>query len=188
MYPSAGGNQRDAGLWGGQEINRSGVVPLILVFLIYWCAPAGNNKGSAWTEETEGITLENRHREAIYSSHRRFIVVSSDRQKCLCVPILTYGRRATTKRGINVQAHAVAHLSNAPAPALLRGEEVLSKGCIVIVPKDSLVRLHKTSRIDFSTVCTIEHNQKVKEVGGVADHSMEKLINLFNEQNLSSRE
>ena len=98
----------------------------------------------------------------------------------VCRPILTYGGRATTKRGVDPENHAIIYTSDKP-PKRIRGEEKLLREPIKVVPKTPRDKLDEKSRVNYAKTHTIEHNTKVCFVGEVDQSSIRRLITDYDE-------
>jgi len=141
------------------------------VFKVLWSEPKGAVGASTATRGTEFHPSQpqanSKYGEEAYISIRRFVVVS-DRQKghSICVPILTYGRQATTKHGVHPEHHAIV-FTGKEAPALLPREQQLELGPIKVEPKPPNEKLDPLSRINYAKLYTVECNVKVLFVGCV---------------------
>ena len=134
------------------------------------------------------------HGEIAYHQHRRFIVVEemSDQFFCYCwwghlrycnhpfanlylSPVTTYSGRATTKPGVDQNAHTIVYTGRTP-PEKLEGETRMTKEPIRIMPVSQDVKLDSLSRINLGKVQVIQHNWKIQEIGDVHEKSLPKLI------------
>jgi len=143
------------------------------VFKTLWHETRGENN----TFGTE--TIQGAYGQAVNGSIRRFIVVKNDQGHCLCLPIATYNRQGTLKRGLRAEHHGQIYTSRNP-PDLLPGEPALVKQSIRMVPRNQREELHEASRINYAKIYTVEHNVKCHFVGKIHedDHNI-----LFEEYN-----
>ncbi|KAI9809996.1 MAG: hypothetical protein M1827_006763 [Pycnora praestabilis] len=93
-------------------------------------------------------------------------------------PITTYGRQATTKRGVVQDQHSIIY-TGSRAPEKLAGETSLRKDPLQMTPVRADEKLDSLSRINFAYTAPIQYNWKVKKVGDIAPSSMPKLISYW---------
>lgn len=117
----------------------------------------------------------------VYTSVRRFIVVRAKREFCFAVPIFTYSNKATTKRGVHPEEHAVVY-SWGRSPRLLEGETGITKAPIPVVMTDATETLSRSSRIYFGIHHPIQYNVKVKDIGYVPPDYIPTLIGNWMEE------
>ncbi|KAK0651749.1 hypothetical protein B0T16DRAFT_323889, partial [Cercophora newfieldiana] len=133
------------------------------VFKVLWSEPRGSGRGDApATEFMEGVHMG----QTFYMGIRRFIVVANDEGHCTCVPILTYERRACTKKGVKPHKHGIVYTPPAEAK-LLRGEPPLGFPPVRLQLDYPTEKLSMESRVNYSKLVTIEHNVKVFFIGRV---------------------
>jgi hypothetical protein len=97
-------------------------------------------------------------------------------------PIFTYGNRATTKKGVVPDEHAIAY-SYGNSPQLLYGEQESSKEPICIVMSPGERPLSMASRIYFGIHHPIQYNVKVKDLGYVLESCIPNLLGYWNQEN-----
>ncbi|OMP84065.1 hypothetical protein BK809_0001449, partial [Diplodia seriata] len=90
-------------------------------------------------------------------------------------PVSTYGGRATTKRGLDPQQHAIVYITGS-VPQYVAGEQRLQKAPIPIIPAEGSVTLNGASRVNFAIHHPIQHNVKVKDLGIVHPDYIPTLI------------
>jgi hypothetical protein len=98
----------------------------------------------------------------------------------VCRPILTYGGRATTKRGVDPKKHAIIYTGDTP-PEKISGEEEFDREPIKVVPKTPRDKLDEKSRVNYAKTHTIEHNTKVCFVGKLDQSSIRRLVTNYDE-------
>ncbi|KAH7081332.1 hypothetical protein BKA63DRAFT_503622 [Paraphoma chrysanthemicola] len=147
------------------------------VIAILFTEPAPNMRVNS-----SGISLVT-YKEKVHTQVRRFIVVNLRHGFCFACPILTYGNKATKKKGVRSQEHAIAY-SQGYSPTLLYGEEELSKDPICIVMLQGERPLSKESRICFGIHHPIQHNVKVKHIGDVETSQVPTLLGYWKMENI----
>ncbi|KAL0258289.1 hypothetical protein SLS55_007463 [Diplodia seriata] len=113
--------------------------------------------------------------QRVFSNIRRFIVVKEGRGFAYACPVSTYGGRATTKRGLDPQQHAIVYITGS-VPQYVAGEQRLQKAPIPIIPAEGSVTLNGASRVNFAIHHPIQHNVKVKDLGIVHPDYIPTLI------------
>jgi hypothetical protein len=98
----------------------------------------------------------------------------------VCRPILTYGRQATTKSGVDPDSYAIIYTGDRP-PKKIRGEKKLEREPIKVLPKTPQDKLDEKSRVNYAKTHTIEHNTKVCFVGEVDKSSIRRLVTDYDE-------
>lgn len=111
----------------------------------------------------------------VYTNIRKFVVVRTTREVCYALPIFTYSRRATLKRGIKPSEHGIAY-SWGEKPQLIQGEQGITKAPIAVVMDESVPQLHVASRIFYGIHHPIQYNVKVKAIGYVPEKDVPILI------------
>ncbi|KAG0649378.1 hypothetical protein D0Z07_4409 [Hyphodiscus hymeniophilus] len=155
------------------------------VFRCMWSEPAGSNaRGYLYaTPSSKG--------EGIYSKTRYFVVVQEQRDCCTCLPIGTYGRQGTKKRGITPGDYAAVY-DSAMGKAPPTPGEAMTKESFPIIAEgqstDPLSRIDLMSRIDFGRIYTVEHNVKVVKVGRIQPHHIPRLKRYFRQTFLGETE
>ncbi|KAH8743465.1 hypothetical protein BGZ57DRAFT_349462 [Hyaloscypha finlandica] len=143
------------------------------VFKVLWAEPRGDGGASV-----AGRSVTNRPEKETIHSVRRFIIVNSMRGHCICLPIVTYNRQGTNKKGVNPATHTIIYSGN--TPVVLPGENLTRKP-IRIIPFTPRDKLETTSRLDYAKVYTIEFNVKVCFIGVIHDDSKDQLLKGFAE-------
>jgi hypothetical protein len=93
---------------------------------------------------------------------------------CLLQPYSTNG----LKNGYNGQNCAVIFASGS-SPQLLPGEKPPEMGQFPVIIEKPSVTIDSTLRLDFSSVYTIEHNAKVRNVGRIDRNYLKELKSAF---------
>ncbi|OBT64661.1 hypothetical protein VE03_05881 [Pseudogymnoascus sp. 23342-1-I1] len=150
------------------------------VFKVVWTEPSnGNGRGnhSVFT----GVS-EVKFGELAYTSIRRFVVCKNHAGHALCLPILTYGKRGTTKPGVKSAHHAIIFnesKSTTPPrsirhpPCEAEGEPTLPNAPICVDMKSPRHQLDVMSRLNYAKVYTVEHNVKVCFIGKIHKKSVD---------------
>ena len=126
--------------------------------MTHWVEPAGFSKGALTPS-------------APFEELRRFIVIRSKPAHCLCLPVHTYGRQATSKPGVVVDDHA-AIVPLGRSMQLHAEEKPLSKQPLYIILEDRNIDIDYTSRIDFARIYTFEYNVPIRNIGRVSAESI----------------
>jgi len=87
-------------------------------------------------------------------------------------PILTYERRACTKRGVRPNQHGIVYTLPG-RPQLLRDEPRLGFSPVRLEKDVSTETLALESRVNYSTLVTVEHNVKVFFIGRIVAEDMD---------------
>lgn len=149
------------------------------VFALLWHEGAGESNNDRFSE----IAFRGRFNEPIISHIRRMVVVAPGQGNCWAIPINTYRGYGVAKHGfkqVDIDGHAVIHASTAE-PYTSPREPIMRKEPL----KVNMVqgeRLDPMSRINFTTVHTVQHNVKVKNIGIVHPDSKVHLTNYWNAQ------
>ncbi|KAK4249787.1 hypothetical protein C7999DRAFT_29654 [Corynascus novoguineensis] len=130
------------------------------VFKILWCEPQGATSGTV---------------DGFYQSFRRFIVVANDEGHCTCVPILTYGRQACTKRGVKPPKHGVVY-DIRRGPKMLENEPRLGFSPVAVHLYDQTEKLAKESRVNYAKLTTVEHNFRVLFIGQIEQEDFNNIV------------
>jgi hypothetical protein len=91
---------------------------------------------------------------------------------------LTYQRKATTKRGVKREDHAIIYTGKKP-PKELDGEHRLTLRPVQVIPKTPRDKLEKESRVNYAKIYTVEHNVKVLFIGHIAPASEHTFVTDF---------
>lgn len=104
-----------------------------------------------------------------------FIFSVADPSDCFSSPITTYSGKATTKPGVNQNAHTIVYSDRTPPPRL-PGETRMNKDPLRIMVDNPSNKLDPKSRINLSKAIPIDHNHRVKTIGVVEERSLAKLL------------
>ncbi|KAK1750948.1 hypothetical protein QBC47DRAFT_309110 [Echria macrotheca] len=120
------------------------------------------------TEFSENMRVSDNIGQKIYIGFRKFIVVANDEGHCTCVPILTYERRGCTKSGVRASQHGIVYPVGGRA-VMLKNEPRLGFPPIRIQLDGARARneISKESRVNYSKLCTVEHNTRVVFIGRI---------------------
>ncbi|ELR07572.1 hypothetical protein VC83_06049 [Pseudogymnoascus destructans] len=157
------------------------------VFKVVWTEPDGNGNGRE-RGNISNLSLVSQTRyaaELAYTSIRRFVVCRVQEGHSICLPILTYGRRATTKPGVKPEHHAIIYTvksSKNPRnpPREIEGEDPLLNTPIRVDPTAPQHVLERESRLNYAKLYTVEHNVKVCFIGKIHKDSHEEFKATFN--------
>ncbi|KAK0613730.1 hypothetical protein B0T14DRAFT_438639, partial [Immersiella caudata] len=135
------------------------------VFKVLWSEPRpqGSYQLTSLVEEHMG--------QPFSVGIRRFIVVANDEGHCTCVPILTYERRACTKRGVKPNKHGIVYMLGSK-PTMLRNEPSLGFRPVRMEPDLPTEKLAAESRVNYSKLFSVEHNAKVNFIGRIVAEDM----------------
>lgn len=87
-------------------------------------------------------------------------------------PILTYERRACTKRGVKPRTHGIIYPDGAK-PRTIQGEPQLGFRPVKIELDYPSERIVKESRVNYSKLVTVEHNVRVFFIGRISPEDMQ---------------
>ncbi|TDZ21641.1 hypothetical protein Cob_v005594 [Colletotrichum orbiculare MAFF 240422] len=144
-----------------------------MIFKVLWPEPSGHNLKGAPTI-SDRMTVPDNYGGSVHVGFRRFIVVANDEGHCQCVPILTYGGKACTKKGTKPDKHGIIVGLNQSARKV-KNEPSLGFDPIranIFVEGE---KLQKESRINYSKLMTVEHNVKVFTIGHIVDEDLDNL-------------
>lgn len=141
------------------------------IFKLVWPEPLGETARprNAATQATQRVEVT----PEFYAGIRRFIVVTSGDGNSSCIPILTYERRACTKRGVNPETHGIIHGAG-QSPRSIRHEPRLGVAPVA-ANLISGERLATESRVNYAKLQTIEHNVKVRIIGRIT-HDIDTVL------------
>ncbi|KAK4453128.1 hypothetical protein QBC34DRAFT_217348 [Podospora aff. communis PSN243] len=142
------------------------------VFKVLWSEPRGSGRAEALTEVEERVHMGQR----FYVGVRRFIVVANDEGHCTCVPILTYERRACTKRGVKPNKHGIVYAVGG-RPTMLKNEPTLGFPAVRVQLDLPTEKLAIESRVNYSKLVTVEHNVRVLFIGSVVPDDVDIVNN-----------
>ncbi|KPM43533.1 hypothetical protein AK830_g2987 [Neonectria ditissima] len=135
------------------------------IFKVLWCEPQGSGY-----DPTPSVSDRHEYKDRFggkfYVGFRRFIVIANDQGHCTCVPILTYGGKACSKKGIKPEKHGIVYEKGHKA-RLLSGEPKLGFAPARVEITQDGEKLSKESRVNYSKLVTVEHNVKVLFIGRV---------------------
>jgi len=86
-------------------------------------------------------------------------------------PILTYERRACTKKGVKPNKHGIVYTVGS-RPLLVKGESRLGFPPVRLELDVSTEGLAREARVNYSKLVTIEHNVKVYFIGRIVAEDM----------------
>jgi len=155
------------------------------VFKVLWAEPntsGGGRGGGATVGGTVYSYRQTKHGEQLHAKVRRFVIVKSEKGSCICLSIMSYGERATTKPGVHAEDHAIIYTT--AGPKLVPGEE--NTGMVFkpvkVVPDNGRHKLDKASRLNYAKLYTVEHNVKVWFIGKV---HRDYLLQVLNDHNIA---
>jgi hypothetical protein len=149
------------------------------VFALLWHEAAGESDNDRVSE----ISFPGRFDEPIISHIRRMVVIREGHGNCWAIPINTYRGHGVAKHGfkqVDVDGHAVIHAANTE-PYTSSYEPAMSKVPLKVNMAQG-ERLDRMSRINFTTVHTVQHNVKVKNIGMVHQNSKADLRDYWSAQ------
>jgi hypothetical protein len=100
-------------------------------------------------------------------------------------PILTYGGKGTTKKGLDPTTHAIIYMSD-QNPRRLAAETKMTKEPLAVDAASPDQKLDDLSRINFAKIYTVEYNVKIMPVGQVTASSLPYLTSYFRNQFISA--
>ncbi|KAF2257550.1 hypothetical protein CC78DRAFT_222639 [Lojkania enalia] len=112
---------------------------------------------------------------------RRFVVIRSKSKHCLCLPIHTYSRQATSKPGTNPEDHAPLVREGSEPEFHPHEQQDKLKQSLSIIIEDDGIPWSPLSRINFSKVYTVEYNLRVRKIGRIEPKSVDLLEAHFRE-------
>ncbi|KAF7936507.1 uncharacterized protein EAE97_007873 [Botrytis byssoidea] len=151
------------------------------VFKVLWSEPsgstAGGGGGTVWSQREV-------HGEMIYAKVRRFVIIHPKQGHCLCLPIMSYEGRATSKSGVHPEEHAIIYTT--PEPRLIDNEDgnKMKFDPVKMIPYSRRHILDTASRINYAKIYTVEYNVKVWFIGQVdqaCEHTVKKSYNDANQ-------
>ncbi|KAK6580097.1 hypothetical protein PZA11_007119 [Diplocarpon coronariae] len=149
----------------------------IQVFVVLWTEPTGSGATSrtffAVQKESKG-----------FDKLRRFLLIDNRKGHSICLPIMTYQGKATTKNRAHPEDHApiipILGRRKVQKFSLPRKAGKMTKQIKVDVsnPADKFDPL---SRLNYSKVYTVEHNVKVRFIGQVNKHYEQQVMLDYND-------
>ncbi|APA05266.1 hypothetical protein sscle_01g000360 [Sclerotinia sclerotiorum 1980 UF-70] len=148
------------------------------VFKVLWSEPSGEARGGTITS-----VRRQKHGEDLYAKVRRFVIIDHRRGHCLCLPIMTYRKRGTTKPGVHAEEHAIIYTT--PYPQLVEGEDgnKMVYRPVRVIPDSTRHHLEASSRLNYHKVCSVEYNVKVWFIGHVHQDFEKTVARSYNEAN-----
>lgn len=104
--------------------------------------------------------------QSFFPKVRRYVVIRSRSNHCLCLAIHTYGGAATSKYGVYPDEHAPLVCNQAEVETH-PNERPLRKEALSVVLEPPTKWLSPYSRIDFGKVYPINYNFKVRRIGRI---------------------
>lgn len=123
------------------------------------------------TSDFAASSLLQMTRDIALACKYRFLPQSSDKLADTGRPILTYERRACTKKGVKPNKHGIVY-SIPGRPQLLKDEPRLGFAAVRLQVDIQTEKLAMESRVNYSKLVTVEHNVKVFFIGRIAQDDM----------------
>ncbi|KFY22397.1 hypothetical protein V493_06635 [Pseudogymnoascus sp. VKM F-4281 (FW-2241)] len=164
-----------------------GKLPILYVFAVVWTEPNGHGNGTDRDNASfYSLIHPTKYKDELaYTSIRRFVICKEQRGHSSCLPILTYGKRATTKSGVKPEHHAIIYTAfknpqnSRQPPDEVEGESYLPNTPIRVVPTKPRHQLDPRSRLNYAKVYTVEHNIRVSFLGNIHKDSLEEFQTTF---------
>ncbi|KAK6602332.1 hypothetical protein H4I95_07434 [Botrytis cinerea] len=139
------------------------------VFKVLWSESTDNARGGT------KLSVRHRHGEAIYAKVRMFVIVTPRQGHCVCLPIMTYEGRATSKPGVHADEHAIIYTT--PVPKLIENEDgtKMTYRPVKMIPESNRHKLEAASRINYHKIYTVDYNVKVWFIG-IIDRGSEQTV------------
>ena len=151
------------------------------VFAVMWNETASVTAAPVDYTTSTSINRVKYRDNYVFTNVRRFIVVKTRTEFCFACPIFTYSNRATTKRGVRPEEHAIVY-TRGYIPQLLDGENGITKASISVVSAEGTPVLSIASRIYFGIHHPIQYNVRVKDMGHVPQDLIPTLIGNWREE------
>ncbi|TGO20990.1 hypothetical protein BPAE_0250g00020 [Botrytis paeoniae] len=147
------------------------------VFKVLWSEPSGSSVGGG-----KFSSHGKEHGEMIFAHVRKFVIIDYRRGHCLCLPIMTYGGRATSQPGVHAEEHAIIYTTK---PKLAPNEHISQMifHPIRMIPDSARHHLDLASRINYAKTYTVEYNVKVWFIGKIDQDSEQTLRESYNQAN-----
>ncbi|KAK2804326.1 hypothetical protein FQN50_006617 [Emmonsiellopsis sp. PD_5] len=142
------------------------------VFSVVWHEPEGRRPPD-WTDH--GSTIRGRFGEPLHGKVRRFIVMRSNDDSCICVGVFTYRDRGEEKDGVSRKTHAYIRTANQPQPRTL-SKLGLDEYQMVPHGKETL---KGTSLVNCEKIYTVEYYVKAKAIGMMSREDFSSLCNKY---------
>ncbi|KAI6371207.1 hypothetical protein MCOR25_003982 [Pyricularia grisea] len=140
------------------------------VFKTVWADPMGAPSGHF----TSFVTAHQKGKE-IHVSTRRFIIVGNTDNQSYCVPIFTYGKQGCRKNGVKANRHGMVYSGDVP-PAPLKNEPELGHYPVRVYMGQGNQDLLDESRVNYSILCTVQHNVKAMFIGSITPDDLENIV------------
>lgn len=155
-------------IWSSFVVEHSSRFQPGEVFKIYWSEPLGSGMNATLRSYMQ-------RGQKFHESFRRFIVVATDEGHSTCVPILTYGHQACTKKGVKPRKHGIVYASGT-RPRMMPGEPDLGFEPVRLELTERTEKLDKESRVNYAKLVTIEHNYRVFFIGRIATSDFHNIV------------
>ncbi|KFA80037.1 hypothetical protein S40288_01818 [Stachybotrys chartarum IBT 40288] len=163
-------NEHLPNLFSGYRVEHSKKFQPGQIFRVHWVQLLGESEANVVSgRSTTGTSTDRWY--SPFGDHfsfgfRRFVVIANDDGHCQCVPILTYGGKACTKRGTLAANHGV--IFDDKRPQLLKGEPQMGFRPVKAHMFEDGERLTNACRVNYSAISTIEHSWRVLFIGRIA--------------------
>ncbi|TLD24883.1 hypothetical protein PspLS_05650 [Pyricularia sp. CBS 133598] len=138
------------------------------VFKTLWPEPMGTS-----SRYTTVVAAEEKGK-SVHVSTRRFIIVGNADNQSYCVPIFTYGRQGCKKKGVKPHRHGIIYNGDYP-PEPLKNEPELGYEPVRVYMEESQGMLGE-SRVNYSMICTVQHNIKALFIGFVSQEDLKNVV------------
>jgi hypothetical protein len=148
-----------------------------LVFKILWLEPRGqrrDRRGSD-TEVTDDEAPSTRG----FAKTRRFLIVNTFPDHCICLPLLTYSGLGTRKHRVRGHEHAAVFTGTKEVLAPGEADNGL-RPPIRVIPNTPEDKLDPMTRINYAKVYTVEYNVPVRFIGRIDGKSSRRLVSDYN--------
>ncbi|KAF2740102.1 hypothetical protein EJ04DRAFT_548599 [Polyplosphaeria fusca] len=135
------------------------------VFAVVWYEPAGSPESERAME--------------VYVKIRRFVVIRQRANAAVCLAIHTYRGQGTKKAGVLFNDHCA--LVAAGDEAQIQAGEELSTNPLYVKVEDPGIAIDPMSRVNIGSIHSIQHGQKVKNIGRLLADSLRQMEEYFME-------
>ncbi|EHA57197.1 hypothetical protein MGG_09196 [Pyricularia oryzae 70-15] len=139
------------------------------VFKTLWPEPMGTS-----SRYTTVVQAEEKGK-SIHVSTRRFIIVGNADNQSYCVPIFTYGKQGCKKKGLKPHRHGMVYSGEVP-PEPLKNEPQLGYDPVRVYMEPGQQDLMGESRVNYSMLCTVQHNVKALFIGFISQDELENVV------------
>lgn len=136
------------------------------IFKAGWAEPKGGAANEALTGLSGKQEIQDIRGVTFITGFRRFIVIANDQGHSTCVPILSYGGKACTKRGVKPEKHGIIYQRGQRAKPLEHEPKLGFQPVKVDITMEG-EKLSRESRVNYSKLVTVEHNVKVMFIGQI---------------------